>query len=117
VTTVLPTGIVEEQGTMIAAEPHREVYGMIIFGLSSDQWHEIYGHDNEDESLASADAEIILDSGEKMLVEVGFYLWMRGLDRLVALDKEPSLQAIQERYWYRFWMSAHIDEEERELKS
>jgi hypothetical protein len=37
---------------------------------------------------------------------------MRGLDRLVTLDKEPLLQEIQERCWYRFWMSDYIDEEE-----
>src|SRR5437899_1510010 len=84
-------GNTQEQETLVAAEPQREVYGMIIFGLSSRQWQEIYGHGNEDESLASADAEITLDSGEKMLVEVGFYMWMGGLDRLVAVDKEQSL--------------------------
>jgi hypothetical protein len=61
-----------------------------------------------------------LASGVKALVVVGCYLWSLDSEVLARRDREPPLEEVQRRYWYREWME-HPDEqlvkEERELEN
>lgn len=108
-------GDTQSKETMIPAEPSSEVHGMIVFGLSNHRLQALHDYQGDDEILVSSVVEITLSDDGKMLMEVGCYVWCDDLRCLVRCDKEPSLNKIQERYWYREWMSEHIAEEERAL--
>jgi serine/threonine protein kinase len=108
----------KETMTTTNSSSEGEVHGMLVFGLTNDQRQIIDDYQNEYEAVTSADAEITLENGAKMLVEAACYVWNSELGILVRRDGEPSLAEMQQRYWYREWMDTpeeELLEEERHI--
>ncbi|KAF2245024.1 hypothetical protein BU26DRAFT_522714 [Trematosphaeria pertusa] len=93
------------------------VWGMLVFGMLDSQRRAIHKFENGMFDLRRTEAEIELQGGERVVIEVGVYVWNRSPESLVKLEERKwKIEDLMGSEWFNAIIK-RAEEEERLLEN